>query len=77
LELRTPQLICEVGKSTPQLARQLEAKRPLLRLAEASKLPELEAGLAEEERIERERDRIYWQPLKAELEQLRRDVRKK
>ena len=29
-----------------------------------------------EERAERERDRLYWQPLKAELEQLRRAARK-
>jgi hypothetical protein len=28
--------------------------------------------LAEEEGRERERDRLYWQPLKAELETLRR-----
>lgn len=37
----------------------------------ARNLPELEASLAAEERTERERDRAYWQPLKAELEKLR------
>jgi hypothetical protein len=30
------------------------------------------AALAEEEQLERERDRLYWQPLKRELEKLRR-----
>ena len=29
----------------------------------------------EEERAERERDRAYWQPLRAELEQMRRAPR--
>jgi hypothetical protein len=32
--------------------------------------------LIAEERSERERDRLYWQPLKAELEQLRHAARK-
>ncbi|MBI5385829.1 MAG: hypothetical protein HZA90_14220 [Verrucomicrobia bacterium] len=31
-------------------------------------------ALALEERLERERDRLYWAPLKAELEQLRHQV---
>jgi len=71
LEMRTPELLAEVAQAAPEIARELEAKRPLLGLAVATNAGELESGLADEERAERERDRIYWQPLKAELEQLR------
>jgi len=71
LEMRTPELLCEVAQAATEIARELEAKRPLLRLADATKPGELESALADEERAERERDRIYWQPLKAELEKLR------
>jgi len=71
LEMRTPELLCEVAQASPLAAQELAVKRPLLRLVEPGKLRELEAALADEERAERERDRIFWQPLKAELEKLR------
>jgi len=74
-EMRTPELLCEVAQAAPHLARDLAEKRPLLRLAETEKLRELEGELAQEERAERECDRNYWQPLKAELEKLRRVAR--
>jgi hypothetical protein len=45
--------------------------RPLLQLARPESLPDLEAALINEELAERQRDRLYWQPLKAELERLR------
>jgi hypothetical protein len=38
-------------------------------------MAELEAALAEEEQRVRRRDREYWLPLRAELEQMRRDRR--
>lgn len=34
----------------------------------------VERMLSEEERLERERDRAYWQPLKAELEAFRQQA---
>lgn len=74
LEMRTPEFLCEVAQAASAISREIEPKRPLLPLAESTRLAELEAALANEERAERERDRIYWQPLKAELEQLRRDA---
>jgi len=77
LEMRTPELLCEVVQAAPEIARELEVKRPLLRFASMTKPGELESALAEEERTERERDRIYWQPLKAELEQLRHGAKKR
>lgn len=77
LEMRTPELLCETVRATPQLAQELAGQRPLLRLASSDRLRELEAALADEESAERERDRVYWQPLKAELEQLRHKAREK
>ncbi len=76
LEMRTPELLVEVVQAAPEIARELEAKRPLLRFASTTKTGELESALADEERAERERDRIFWQPLKAELEILRHAARK-
>jgi hypothetical protein len=71
-ELRTPQLLIEVARGNPQLAQKMFAKRPLLRFALAGKLNKLETALAAEEAVERKKDRIYWRPLRKELEQLRR-----
>ena len=59
-----------------ELARDLSNQRPLLQLAASGVSPELSEALAAEERAERERDRLHWQPLKAELEQLRHAARK-
>ena len=75
-ELRTPALLVEAAHAWPQAARALEAERPLLALRQLHELREMEEALAAEERTERERDRLYWQPLIAELEQLRRAARK-
>ena len=75
-ELRTPELLVEAAHVWPQTARALGAKRPLLTLAQPDKLGKLEEALAAEEGAERAQDRLYWQPLKAELEQLRRAARK-
>lgn len=74
-ELRTPEFLCEIAQASPEIVGELAAQRPLLRLAEPGRLRELEAALAEEERAERERDRLYWMPLKAELEKLRHAAR--
>ena len=48
------------------------ASRSVLRTALDGDLREVEEGVAEEERRERESDRAYWRPLSAELEALRR-----
>ena len=73
LELRTPELIVEIAEAHPALARSLESFRPLLTLASIGNADLLAEAVLSEERAEREADREYWQPLKAELEQLRRD----
>jgi hypothetical protein len=70
-ELRTPQLLVEVARRHPALCRELAAKRPLLAQAALGQLKKLEGALQAEESLERERDRRYWLPLRAELEKLR------
>jgi hypothetical protein len=75
LELRTPEMLVEVVRFCAELVRELSNIRPLLRLASSGASSELSDALAAEEKVERERDRIYWQPLKAELERLRHSAR--
>jgi hypothetical protein len=70
-ELRTPSLLAEVAQNHSRLAQRFALKRPLLRFALAGKIEELNAALSAEEAAEREKDRLYWQPLRKELEQLR------
>ena len=77
LELRTPQLLLEVARANPSLARRLAASRPLLRHAVSGKLEQLEAALAAEENKIRAEDKIYWVPLlkgigRAEASKIRR-----
>ena len=69
-ELRTPQLLIEVARDHGTLCRQLTSKRPLLAQAIAGETKKLEQALLGEESAEREKDRQYWLPLKAELEKL-------
>ncbi|NBV23609.1 MAG: hypothetical protein EBS05_17030 [Proteobacteria bacterium] len=70
-ELRTPELLIELAGQHSSLAAELAPSRPLLAAAVAKDSTALQAGLDAEERRERELDRQYWQPLKAELERLR------
>jgi hypothetical protein len=76
-ELRTPELLIEVVQAWPELGAKLTPERSLLALARPDAFSQLQQALASEEQLERERDQLYWQPLKAELERLRRSrVRK-
>lgn len=50
-------------------------RRPLIGLAVNGDVGALALALREEELEERERDRVYWAPLKRELEVLRREER--
>ncbi|MGB7747778.1 MAG: hypothetical protein WBN75_10880 [Verrucomicrobiia bacterium] len=70
-ELRTPQLLVELAKIHPRLCRQLVPSRPLLASAVLGQAAKLEAALLAEETDERERDKLYWLPLRKELEKLR------
>lgn len=70
-ELRTPQLLNELAARNPELTARLQPGRPLLKQAAQGDVQAVKAGLAAEEEREREADRIYWEPLKMELEALR------
>jgi len=74
-ELRTPELLVEAARQWPELAEQIARERPLLLLAKSGQLDELRTALSAEEQSERQHDREYWQPLKAELERLRHSTR--
>ncbi len=74
-ELRTPELLVEATHRWPALAEQIARQRPLLLLAGSGRLDPLREALSAEEQAERQDDRVYWQPLKAELERLRHSIR--
>jgi hypothetical protein len=76
-ELRTPALLIEIASVRPEIASSLEGVRPLLKLASAGDEDSLKRALLNEERDEREADIAYWRPLRAELEQMRRERDKK
>lgn len=70
-ELRTPALLIEIARCQAAFCRRHIPERPLLAKAAAGKTEELERALRNEEIVERERDRLYWLPLREELEKLR------
>jgi hypothetical protein len=70
-ELRTPELLIEAAERWPVLCAKAKRARPLLTFAASRKSVQLVQALEQEEKEEREHDRLYWRPLRAELEQLR------
>lgn len=70
-ELRTPEILVECATRFPQEARASADQRAVLHAAIQGDLKTIRTGLAAEEARERELDRLYWDPLKAELESLR------
>ncbi|MBN9692458.1 MAG: hypothetical protein J0M24_19590 [Verrucomicrobia bacterium] len=72
LEARTPELLLELARQFPLEATAVaNGSRPLLTAVLQGDEAAIEAGLFEEERIERAADRAYWIPLKQELERMR------
>jgi len=71
MQLRTPQLLVEAAQQNAKTAQKLSVKRPLLRYALAGESNKMEIALAAEESSERKNDRLYWLPLRKELEKLR------
>jgi hypothetical protein len=70
-ELRTSVLLVELAVRHPELASGVARERHLLAFAVAGNQAAVEDALASEEGAERDVDRRYWQPLRAELEALR------
>ena len=72
-EARTPETLAELCRRFPAEASALATRRPLLRLAQTDDLEPLRAALDAEVRAEQAKDRAYWEPLRRELEQFRRE----
>lgn len=74
-EVRSPELLVDLVGRFPNETAKLLFTRPLLGLAQEKELPALRAALDAEMRAEQEKDRIYWEPLKREMEAFRRAER--
>ena len=76
LQMRTPDLLIETAKRHLRACRRLLAARPLLANALSGDSVKIIEALAKEEEREREHDRLYWVPLRKELEAIRRRLRR-
>jgi hypothetical protein len=76
METRSPELLIDLTTRFPAETARLQPARPLLALAIAGDLPRLREALDAEVRVEQEKDRIYWEPLKREMEAFRREETK-
>lgn len=76
-ECRTPRMLCSIARRYRAIARREASARPLLLAALSADERAVEASLQAEETLERERDRAYWRPLRAELERMRLRRRKR
>lgn len=72
-ESRTPEVLIRVGAENPEILREEARQRPLLEEAMAASQSAIQQELEKEQAKEKEADQAYWNPLKRELEQLRRD----
>ena len=70
-ECRDSNILIKLANENKNLARGYAVKRPLLRTAIKKDIQRLNKLLHNEEQLEREKDRKYWQPLIKELEILR------
>lgn len=70
-ELRSPSLLSQLAREAPGICRHMAAHRPLLEAALNGDAFALTRMLQEEQNLEREADRAYWAPLRAQLERLR------
>lgn len=70
-ELRTPEILAECVSRFPEDARRAAQLRPAVSAALAGEADRVRDELTAEERRERDLDRLYWEPLKSELETLR------
>ena len=74
-EARSPEQLLDLTARFGSEAMALQPARPLLACALAGNVPELRAALDAEVRAEQDKDRIYWEPLKREMEAFRRAER--
>jgi len=75
MEARSPELLLELARRFPAETARHQPARPLLTLAIDGNLSAVREALDAETRAEQEKDRIYWEPLKREMEAFRRAER--
>lgn len=71
-ECRTPEILFELTIRFPTETAALQSTRPALIHAIANDIEKVEEALEQERRAEVVADRVYWAPLRQELERLRR-----
>lgn len=71
LESRTPEILVELVEAFPYESMAAIGKRDLLRLAVVKDMTGLRTSLDIERQEEQTRDRLYWEPLKKEMERFR------
>jgi hypothetical protein len=71
LESRTPEMLLALNAHNPNAVEKAVRQRHLLSILPAGITSDIEQSLHEEELAERKADRLYWAPLRKELEQLR------
>jgi hypothetical protein len=76
-ELRTPELLVECASRFAEAASRTAEERPAVAAALSGDEAETALHLEMEQAREMEADRAYWAPLRAELEELRRERRRK
>jgi len=74
-QARTAELLLHLVRRFRGTARRLTPSRAAIAAATRGNRRQIEAALAHEQRSEREDDRRYWAPLRAELQRLRRRPR--
>ena len=72
MESRTPRMLVELARQYEAEADSLIPSRPLLAYGSRGEEASIEAELEREQKLERQADRRYWEPLFQELEELRR-----
>lgn len=72
-ECRTPEILLDLANLFPSQTAALQPERPVLSAAIQNNLADIERHLENERAIEVAADKAYWEPLRQELERLRRE----
>jgi hypothetical protein len=70
-ELRTPDILIELVSRFPSAAQEFAPHRPAIQAALSGDMEQVSHALRSEQEEAIHRDRLYWEPLKRELEQFR------
>ena len=70
-ELRTPELLNEAATRFPSAAQEVAGRRPAVEAALSGDVEQVRAALRIEQDDAIRKDRLWWEPLKRELEQFR------